>query len=197
MRHKGRITNWNDARGFGFVTPVAGGDQVFVHIKSFRSSQRRPVDREFVTYELKRDPKGRLQGVNILYSGEQATAAQSSPRVWKTLLVPSLFFVGLATGVARQALPAPVLWIYLAASAVTFVTYAMDKSAAKSNQWRTSEGTLLTFGLFGGWPGALVAQGMLRHKSRKQSFRLAFWITVAINIAVLVWVAFNVDLFAP
>ena len=45
-----------------------------------------------------------------------------------------------------------------------------------------SESTLLAVGLFGGWPGAIVAQQLLRHKSSKVSFRLAFWATVVMNI---------------
>ena len=42
--------------------------------------------------------------------------------------------------------------------------------------------------LLGGWPGALVAQQVLRHKSSKQSFRIVFWITVTINCGALAWI---------
>jgi uncharacterized membrane protein YsdA (DUF1294 family) len=41
-------------------------------------------------------------------------------------------------------------------------------------------------GLIGGWPGAIVAQQLLRHKTSKRSFRIAFWVTVVLNIAVFV-----------
>jgi heme/copper-type cytochrome/quinol oxidase subunit 3 len=41
--------------------------------------------------------------------------------------------------------------------------------------------------LVGGWPGALVAQQKLRHKSQKQSFRIVFWITVLLNCAAFSW----------
>jgi uncharacterized membrane protein YsdA (DUF1294 family) len=60
--------------------------------------------------------------------------------------------------------------------------YAHDKSAAQANEWRTPEGTLLMLGLLGGWPGAIVAQQMLRHKTSKISFRIAFWLTVLVNV---------------
>jgi uncharacterized membrane protein YsdA (DUF1294 family)/cold shock CspA family protein len=193
MRHKGRITRWNDQRGFGFIAPATGGDEVFVHIKAFRNRQRRPVDQALVTYELNRDPRGRLQGANVRYSGEQVSSGRTSSNGSWALLAAGLFLAGLAAGTALQALPAMVLWIYLTASAATFAAYAWDKSAAQSNRWRTSESTLLLLGLAGGWPGALVAQRMLRHKSRKRSFQLAFWLTVAMNIAGLVWIAFGQD----
>jgi uncharacterized membrane protein YsdA (DUF1294 family) len=41
--------------------------------------------------------------------------------------------------------------------------------------------------LAGGWPGALVAQTLLRHKSRKQPFRSVFRATVLLNCAALAW----------
>ena len=64
----------------------------------------------------------------------------------------------------------------------TFVAYAADKSAAKSGAWRIAESKLHLGAMMGGWPGALLAQRFLRHKSSKQSFRETFWFTVAVNI---------------
>ena len=49
------------------------------------------------------------------------------------------------------------------------------------------ENTLHLLSLAGGWPGALVAQHKLRHKSRKQSFRLVFRATVVLNTGYYVW----------
>lgn len=73
---------------------------------------------------------------------------------------------------------------YLVLSTVCFVAYAADKSAARSGAWRIRENTLLLLGLLGGWPGAVLAQQWLRHKSAKPSFRNAFWLTVVVNIAL-------------
>ena len=44
--------------------------------------------------------------------------------------------------------------------------------------------TLHGLSLIGGWPGALIAQQVLRHKSRKEEFRFVFWLTVVINVGV-------------
>jgi uncharacterized membrane protein YsdA (DUF1294 family) len=79
-----------------------------------------------------------------------------------------------------------LVW-YLAASVCTFVVYALDKSAAQSGRWRTAESTLHLLALAGGWPGALMAQRVFRHKSRKPSFRAGFIVTVLVNCAALVW----------
>jgi cold shock CspA family protein len=59
MRYQGRITSWNDDKGFGFVTPNGGGERVFVHIKAFARADRRPTGNELVTYELKFDDRKR------------------------------------------------------------------------------------------------------------------------------------------
>jgi uncharacterized membrane protein YsdA (DUF1294 family) len=78
---------------------------------------------------------------------------------------------------------------YGLASILTFFAYAFDKSAAQSGSWRTSEGTLHLMALLCGWPGALLAQQLLRHKSAKTEFRAAFWMTVVMNMAALIALA--------
>jgi uncharacterized membrane protein YsdA (DUF1294 family) len=78
---------------------------------------------------------------------------------------------------------------YAAMSLACFIAYALDKSAARRGERRTPESTLLMLGLFGGWPGALLAQQWLRHKTVKQPFRQMFWFTVAVNVAGFLWLA--------
>lgn len=84
----------------------------------------------------------------------------------------------------------PSAWVaaaYAAVSVATFIIYAIDKSAAKAQRWRTPEATLHLLALAGGWPGALLAQQWLRHKSAKRGFRAVFWATVVLNVAGLVF----------
>ncbi|HJV94205.1 MAG TPA: DUF1294 domain-containing protein [Azonexus sp.] len=70
---------------------------------------------------------------------------------------------------------------------MAFIAYAADKSAARNDRWRTAENTLHLLALIGGWPGALVAQNRLRHKSSKTSFLAVFWATVLLNCGALGW----------
>lgn len=77
------------------------------------------------------------------------------------------------------------LAVYGIASVVCFLFYAADKSAARAGRWRVPERTLLMLGLCCGWPGGMVAQRWLRHKSVKASFRWRFWVTVFLNVAAL------------
>lgn len=84
--------------------------------------------------------------------------------------------------------------LYVAASIVCFVAYRIDKAAARRGGWRIQESTLLYLGLAGGWPGAILAQVFLRHKSAKPSFRWKFWATVVLNVGAF---AFLCSPYAP
>ena len=63
-------------------------------------------------------------------------------------------------------------------SALTYVLYAKDKRAASQDLRRTPEQTLHWLALLGGWPGALLAQARLRHKTQKQPFKTLLWLTI-------------------
>jgi len=80
-----------------------------------------------------------------------------------------------------------IISVYFIASTLTFILYALDKSAAKGNRWRIQENILHFCGLIGGWPGALLAQHLIRHKTKKSSFQIVFWMTVAFNIGAIAW----------
>ena len=105
------------------------------------------------------------------------------------ILALVVFAVIFAGAVHLWGLPPEVGAVYIAASLVCFSMYAVDKAAAKAGRWRTSENTLLLLGLVCGWPGAVVAQIMLRHKSNKQSFKSRFWFTVIVNVAAFAYLA--------
>jgi uncharacterized membrane protein YsdA (DUF1294 family)/cold shock CspA family protein len=187
MRYQGKVTNWKDDQGFGFITPNGGGKQVFVHIKSFSNRQRRPVSNEIVTYELKTDVNGRLNAESVRFLGERMQSANSSERSNIFPILTAVFLAFVVGSVLSGKLPFAVLVLYLAASVITFGAYAFDKSAAKNDQWRTQESTLHFLALVGGWPGALAAQRLLRHKSKKQSFQFVFLATVVFNCSALGW----------
>lgn len=90
-----------------------------------------------------------------------------------------------------------LLLVYAIASVITFLAYAQDKHAAQHNRWRTKENTLHSLALVGGWPGALLAQKLLRHKSSKASFQRVFWATVVVNVVAVGWLVRSQILFLP
>ena len=188
MRMAGRIVEWNDARGFGFIEPNGGGDRAFVHVRALPRG-RRPLDGMRVTYSVQRDERQRLTAIDVRLANAASVKSHADaaptrlPRKW--IGVAALTFLALA--VWQQKMPMPVLWTYGAMSLVALIVYSADKSRAQRDAWRTPESTLHFVALVGGWPGALVAQDLFRHKRSKAEFQWMFWFTVAANIAALAW----------
>lgn len=103
-----------------------------------------------------------------------------------TVLFSTIFLVVLFASVFVFNGELFLVPLYLVASLFTYLMFAWDKQAALSGNWRTSENTLHFLSLIGGWPGALWAQYLLRHKSRKQPFKSILWVTIVFNICVLI-----------
>jgi uncharacterized membrane protein YsdA (DUF1294 family)/cold shock CspA family protein len=187
MKFQGKIFDWNDEKGFGFVKPNGGGDKAFVHIKSFISSARRPMNDDEISYHIIKDKNDRYRAINIeLLLGNVSTIS-----VVKSLFIDSAsiasFLILLTLLTLNNFLPFIAACIYASTSIITYFVYAEDKSAAQKNKWRTEESTLHLLSFFGGWPGAFYAQKKLRHKSRKIEFQKTYWVTVFFNIVLSVW----------
>lgn len=187
VRVKGKIASWDDGKGYGFVTPIDGGRRLFIHVSAFSNRSRRPEVNEIVTYTPARDRQGRPCAANATLAGDKLGPKARNRKNGAAMIFAALFLIAIAVSVSLGSLPLVILIGYFALSVITFVAYALDKSAARNGSWRVSEGNLLVLGLLGGWPGATIAQEILRHKSKKASFRTAFWITVIANCAAVAW----------
>ncbi|RXZ43188.1 DUF1294 domain-containing protein [Agromyces binzhouensis] len=93
------------------------------------------------------------------------------------------FATALTLGLLLDVVPWWLAAWFAAASLVAFAAYGIDKAAARRGGSRMPEQTLHLIDVAGGWPGALVAQQLFRHKTRKRTFRRAFWLTVVLNLA--------------
>lgn len=188
MRFDGRLKSWNDERGFGFIEPLQGGQEIFVHIKSFPSGTGRPTVGLPLTFEVETGPQGKKRAKSVQFPrmARQANASRAEfPAPWtlaRLLAIPAFLLIYWL--ISRRWSVSPwVATAYLGASLVAFVAYAIDKSAARHSQWRTPEATLHWLSLACGWPGALLAQQLLRHKSSKQGFVSKYWVTVIANVS--------------
>lgn len=190
IRLAGRITDWNDEKGFGFVVPNGGGDRAFVHIKDFERGSRRPAAGDLISYLPARDDKGRLGARSARHSGP---ARPARPRASRTPggALAWIALVAVALLAAAGIVPPFLAWGYVVLSVVAFLMYWADKSAAQRNARRTPENTLHLVGFLGGWPGALLAQHRFRHKTVKQPFQSVFWITVVVNVAAAGWLVLS------
>ena len=169
---------------------------MFVHVSAFPRG-RRPVTGCDVTYAELRDERNRARASEVRYLGVVSARRAGSSGLRLPIATAFLFFILLVALLVLDELPATLLAAYTLFSGVAFLMYGADKSAAEQGKWRTSESTLHTIALIGGWPGALVARRVFRHKTTKQPFRTVFWFTVVANCVALAWFVYEAPLALP
>lgn len=195
-RTRGRLVNWSDERGFGFLAPEGGGQDVFVHASSFSKEGRHieiGVEYEF-DVEVGKDGRQKAKRVTqiIAPKARPSLLSQVLQRGPRLLVIPAFLFIIVAISTVQPVSP-NWLVIYGVASVACFAGYGLDKMAANHKAWRVSETILLLIGLVGGWPGGIAGQEIFRHKTQKKSFRTLFWMSVAINMAAFV----QINVFSP
>ncbi len=204
---KGKLITWNDDKGFGFIRSSDGSQDVFLHITALQETNHRPQVGDVICYQLTADKDGRIHACNAFIEGivSKPMPMISSLAIEKEAFQPkakySLMFEVLllsllpGLGAMHFALttfnPIPLI-LYPVMSFVTFALYADDKSRAKQGRWRISENRLHLCEFMGGWLGGFIAQRRLRHKSRKVSYQVVFWVIVAIHLIFwLDWLFFG------
>jgi uncharacterized membrane protein YsdA (DUF1294 family)/cold shock CspA family protein len=192
-RRTGVLAEWNDERGFGFLE--SAGRRTFVHISAFDPTARRPQSGDFVEYAVGAGPDGRPCAVaaSRVYGLSNQHSVQRPARrgpVDAIVFVPVLIFIGFVV-LAVTIFNTPWWWAmyYLVISGFTFLLYSWDKQAAVAGTGRTPERTLHLAALFGGWPGAVIAQQTLRHKTRKEVFQVEFWLASLLNVVIFILVS--------
>ena len=191
MHLKGKLTAWDDNKGYGFITPIGSQKKVFVHIKSFLDTRKRPKLGEVLLYNVSKDKNGKLRAIDVNRENiENNQSEKHKINLLNILLVLALFVI-LGLLVISSKLHPMIVLLYIGLSISTFITYAIDKSKSINNTYRISEKTLHMLSLLGGWPGAIIAQETLRHKSKKESFRSIFYMTIIFNIALLMFLIFS------
>lgn len=199
MERLGKVSEWNDDQGFGFIAPLDGEPaRVFFHVRDYRLDGRRPEAGELVKFVAQRqaDGKWRAQAVRRTVTAARPAKPTAASRIVaqrpESALPGALAAVAyallIAWAIRTDRLPFEAVFVPLTLSAITFVAYALDKHAAQTGRWRTPESTLHLLELAGGWPGAWIAQQTLRHKSRKPGYRVVFWTMVFLHgIALIAW----------
>lgn len=185
MAAKGRVKKWNADKGFGFIEPMEGGPDRFFHVSALRDRTLLPQINQWVTYEPGTDKDNRPRAERVMLVGKSVKRQQSNVGGGVELLAVLALFVVLIVVVMLGYLPWQLPVLVAGLSMATYIVYAWDKGAAQKNQYRTAEKTLHLMALAGGWPGALLAQQMLRHKSAKAAFRSVFWVTVVLHLSLM------------
>jgi uncharacterized membrane protein YsdA (DUF1294 family)/cold shock CspA family protein len=185
-RLEGTLASWNQDRGFGFIAPALGGPQLFAHIRAFPQGTT-PVVGSTLSYEVEVTADGKTRARFVRVAGAPPIQTYGTARANILSYLPIVLFAAIYIVVALIWHPAYwVLFVYLGTSLLCILIYSLDKSAAAQGRWRVSESALLLLGLAGGWPGAIIAQQLLHHKTKKRSFQSAFAGSVVVNILAFV-----------
>ncbi len=183
MRLKGKVVKWKNDKGFGFIESINGGPDIFFHENYLVNQSRRPVVGDEVSFEINTNQERKQRAERILFRGERDP--KNSGKFFDVFYssLSFVFLICIGVLVFLKKLDPIILILYLLLSLIAFFLYRQDKIKAKKDEWRTSEKTLHFFSLIGGWPGGLIAQRWLRHKSRKKSFLVVFYVTVILNVS--------------
>lgn len=183
MRKAGRIKTWHADKGYGFIDVHADVKDIFFHVTALQTRAVVPKPGDRVSFELAKGKDGRIQAQNVAIAG--APNSSDSGASWLPAFAGLAALAIIVGGALAGYLPRPAGVASLLASIVAFLAYAADKGRASRNAWRIPEAHLHLLALCGGWPGALAAQHLLRHKNRKPEFQVFFWASVVLNIGAL------------
>ena len=173
---RGVVVSFDSERGFGFIRTPGQSEDLFVHARDVAGGGPLHPGQK-VRFRSEAGERGpRAVGV--------APGRRGLPLAGSSAIGLAVAFGVVAFGFREIGLP----WIVaalLAINLLTILVYARDKHQATKGRRRLPEWVLLTMAFLGGWPAALLAMSLLRHKTRKRSFRLAFYGVVALEIALL------------
>ena len=199
MRDQGRLVEWFDEKGYGFIQPNDDSkDRVFLHIKDFARQGPRPILGCALEYNVLVDAQGRYRAQQVSYLKASQTQKSRTQKVslkkteqgqrWSPMQIASVaYIVFLALLVLLGRLSGLVLLLISVMNAARYWFYAQDKEAAQNGQRRVPENTLHLLSFLGGWPAAWLAQQKLRHKTQKQPFRKIYFCTILFNILLILW----------
>lgn len=75
---KGKIVQWIDDKGFGFIQPDDGSEKLFFHVSSVKTDARRPQVGDSVLYEPMRDSQKRLKAKGVVIEGVKKDSRSST-----------------------------------------------------------------------------------------------------------------------
>ena len=197
MRDQGRLVEWFDDKGYGFIQPNdASKDRVFLHIKDFARQGPRPIVGCALEYTVLLDGDGRFRAQQVMYLKASQTQkilpkpknVNGQQQKLRPMQIACIAYIlALAVFTLLGMLSGMVLLFISITNALTYWLYAQDKEAALLGNRRIPEQSLHILSFLGGWPTAWLAQEKLRHKTQKQPFRKIYFCTIALNILLILW----------
>ncbi len=186
---QGAIVQFDPAKGFGFVKVAGQQEDIFIHQSDVDNGVRLQTGMQ-VEFDVRTTPKG-PRAANVKASGMAAPsqpARRSSANPYMLYTIVAVAIVAVIGGALFLLFGWYWLLDYLIAiNIAAFALYGYDKNAAQNKRLRVPERVLHGVELFGGTPGAFIAQRVFHHKTRKVSYRIVFWLIFAIQAAAVIW----------
>ncbi len=92
---KGFLKTWKDDRGFGFIKPEDGSQDVFIHISALKGMARRPYRGDTIYYQIEEDEEGKRKAVNARIDGVP-NIQHSANKKWLWIVAVALGLVSAA-----------------------------------------------------------------------------------------------------
>lgn len=95
--NKGFLKTWKDDRGFGFIKPDDGSDDIFIHVSALKGSVRRPFRGDTIFYQIEHSNDGKSKAVNARIEGVEAyVSKESANKKWMWIIAATLGLVSAA-----------------------------------------------------------------------------------------------------
>jgi uncharacterized membrane protein YsdA (DUF1294 family)/cold shock CspA family protein len=186
---QGAIVQFDPAKGFGFVKVAGQQEDIFIHQSDVANGVRLQTGMQ-VEFDVRTTSKG-PRATNVKAAGAAAPtqpARRSNANPYTLYTIVAVAIVAVIGGALFLLFGWYWLLDYLIAiNIAAFALYGYDKNAAQNKRLRVPERVLHGVELFGGTPGAFIAQRVFHHKTRKVSYRIVFWLIFAIQAAAVIW----------
>ncbi|MFC3914342.1 cold-shock protein [Pseudaeromonas sharmana] len=190
MHFQGRITDWSQERGYGFIEPHGATQRVYLNVNAFASLSRLPQDGDIVVYQADIDQIHRPEAREawLLDDWKQRREVRR-PSVLPVTLGCISWFVLLLLGIQYDRLPALLPILYLLASLLALFAQPGKESTALSPHLTKLQKLLPALTLLGGWPGLMFA----RHRQALGERQRLAWLgwLVSINVVLTSLLAFS------
>lgn len=206
MRDQGRLIEWFDDKGYGFIQPNdSSKDRVFLHIKDFARPGPRPITGCALEYLVQLDGQGRYKAKQVTYlKANQTQKVNQQPKQnnvknqskMQPMQIVCIAYILALAGLSLAGLLNGMTLLFVSIiNLISYWMYAQDKEAAQAGNRRVPENTLHILSVLGGWPAAWLAQQRLRHKTQKQPFRNIYFCTIVFNILIILWLISPLNTF--
>lgn len=91
IRGQGKLTKWKDDKGYGFIKPNNGNQEIFLHISSLKNASRRPKVGDTIMYELVTEKNGKLRADKASIQGVKPRTVSLQQKSIKSKAIKTIF----------------------------------------------------------------------------------------------------------